>query len=87
VRLGIQGVEMLTTGRVTLPIAEPDRTWLCELRHGEHTMAESIERATELEARLMTLKDSADLPPHPDYAWANKWLTGVYRREWQHAIG
>lgn len=87
VRLGVQGVEMLTTGRVTLPIAEPWRTWLLELRQGKHTMTEAIDRATELEAQLLELRESSDLPPKPDYGQANEWLIGVYRREWMHSYG
>lgn len=87
VRLGIQGVEMLTTGRVTLPIAEPDRAWLRELREGKHTMQEALDRATALEAQLLELRDSSDLPPTPDYTQANAWLIGVYRREWLHSLG
>lgn len=87
VRLGLQGVELLTTGRVTLPTAEPDRTWLRELRQGKHTMQESLDRATALEAQLVELRDSSDLPLKPDHKWANDWLIGVYRREWLHGYG
>ncbi len=28
VRLGLQGIELLTTGRITLPVPEPHRTYL-----------------------------------------------------------
>lgn len=87
VRLGLQGVELLTTGRATLPMPEPDRTWLRELREGQHTMSEAIERASDLEAQLLTLRDSSDLPKQPDYDRANKWLIGVYQREWRHSFG
>lgn len=87
VRLGIQGVELLTTGRVTLPIAEPDRTWLRELRAGEHTMADSIERASDLEEQLRALQEFSGLPGTADYEWANRWLIDVYQREWRHAFG
>lgn len=87
VRLGIQGIELLTTGRVTLPMADPDRSWLRELREGKHTMQDALDRATYLEERLRTLRDSSDLPQHPDYAWANEWLIGVYLHEWLHSHG
>lgn len=55
VRLGLQGVELLTTGAITLPIPEPDRTWLLELRRGEHTKQDALDRAAELEARIDAL--------------------------------
>lgn len=86
VRLGLQGVELLTTGKITLPIADPDRTWLRELREGKHTMTEAIDRATFLEAQLLELRDSSDLPNHPDYDRANRWLIDTYQREWRHDL-
>lgn len=87
VRLGLQGVELLTTGRITLPMPEPDRTWLRELREGKHTMTEALSRAVELENELRRLRNSSGLPEKPDYERANKWLIDTYRREWQHALG
>lgn len=87
VRLGIQGVELLTCGRITLPMPEPDRAWLRELREGKHEMADALARAVDLEDRLRLLRDSSTLPARPDYDWASKWLIGVYQREWQHAYG
>lgn len=87
VRLGLQGVELLTTGRITLPMPEPDRTWLRELRVGEHTMTEALDRAVDLEDQLRTLRESSHLPARPDYAGANQWLIDVYHQEWQRGLG
>lgn len=86
-RLGLQGVELLTTGALTLPIPEPDRTWLRELRGGEHTKEEALARAVDLENQLLVLRDSSHLPDTPNYDWADEWLIGTYRREWQHSFG
>jgi len=82
VRLGIQGVELLETGHLTLPMPEPDRTWLRELRRGEHTRAEALARAADLEERLAALCESSDLPEEPDHAWADRWLVDAHRRSW-----
>ncbi|RBO87051.1 DNA polymerase beta superfamily protein [Nocardia puris] len=82
VRLGLQGVELLTAGRITLPIPEPDRTWLAELRRGEHTQEQALDRATELLTRLDELAESSDLPPHPDRAAIDRWLTDTYESWW-----
>ncbi len=35
-RLRVQGVELLTTGRVSLPVPEPDTTWVDGWRHRSH---------------------------------------------------
>jgi len=33
-RLGFQGVELLTTGRLSLPMREPERSYLLDVRRG-----------------------------------------------------
>ncbi|MFJ1461814.1 DNA polymerase beta superfamily protein [Nocardia sp. N2S4-5] len=66
IRLGLQGVELLTTGRITLPMPEPERTWLRALRRGEHTKEEALDRAAGLLDELNTLAATADLPAQPD---------------------
>jgi hypothetical protein len=82
VRLGIQGVELMETGRITLPMPEPERTWLLALRRGEHSRDDALDRARELEQRLAELCRTCDLPAEPDHAWADRWLVGTYQRTW-----
>jgi hypothetical protein len=82
VRLGLQGVELLTTGRVTLPMPEPWRTWLRELRLGQHTKKEALEVAENLELQLAVLMDTSPLPAEPDRRAADEWLIYAYRRMW-----
>jgi hypothetical protein len=83
VRLGIQGVELLTTGRITLPIVEPDRTWLTDLRHGRHTKEEALDRADAAVAELARLAARADLPEYPDRRLINRRLLDWYGRSWR----
>ncbi|WP_028649522.1 DNA polymerase beta superfamily protein [Nocardiopsis sp. CNT312] len=82
VRLGLQGVELLETGGLTLPLPEPDRSWLRALHRGEHSRAEALDRTRTLEERLSGLCTTSPLPREPDSAWANRWLVGAYRRVW-----
>jgi len=91
VRLGLQGVELLSTGRITLPVPEPWRTWLRELRVGEHTMTEALEAAEGFEAKLLRLTstsplaseaDLSPLPFEPNHAAADRWLISAYQRSW-----
>lgn len=82
VRLGLQGVELLQTGRITLPIPEPDRTWLKELRVGKHSKEEAVERINDLRADLEKLTATCDLPDRPDYGKINEWLTETYQLWW-----
>src|SRR5215813_2778951 len=47
-RLGFQGVELLTTGRLSLPMREPARSFLLDVRRGKVGEQECLTRAGEL---------------------------------------
>lgn len=64
-RLRLQGVELLTTGRITLAVPEPDRAYLRSIRRGERPLAEVIDAVTDAENRLVRLRDSAAVPDQP----------------------
>jgi hypothetical protein len=82
VRLGIQGVELMRTGRITLPIPEPELTWLRELRRGEHTKAEALNRAEGLEGEIRDAMSHSHLPERASRQVIDAWLVGVHRRHW-----
>jgi len=83
VRLGIQGVELLTTGLITLPMPEPDRAWLRELRVGQHPLTEALDRMAALRSELERLTyGGSSLPEHPDRDRINTWLIDTYHRSW-----
>jgi uncharacterized protein len=81
-RLGLQGVELLTTGRITLPVPEPDREYLRSVRRGERSLAEVLEAITAAEARLTELRDSSAIPAEPDRRWVDDWLHRSYVNFW-----
>jgi hypothetical protein len=84
-RLGYQGVELLTTGRLSLPMREPERSFLLDVRRGKVDEQECFTRATALEQELTALAETSPLPAEPDEARVEKWMIDVYRRRW--AIG
>lgn len=86
-RLGIQGVELLTDGKLTLPMAEPWRTWLRDLRVGKHTQAEAIEVMEEMEGKLKILLDYSPLPKLPDEAAVQRWMIDTYYQKWTEGRG
>src|ERR1700729_3078630 len=55
-RLGLQGIELLTTGRITLPVPEPHRSYLRSIRRGERPLAEAVAALSETESRLERLR-------------------------------
>ncbi|WP_017589920.1 nucleotidyltransferase domain-containing protein [Nocardiopsis ganjiahuensis] len=85
VRLGLQGVELLETGDITLPMPEPDRGWLLALRRGEHSRDEALSRAEDLEKRLEELCRTSHLPEAPDSGWADRWLVRSYHQVWNES--
>jgi uncharacterized protein len=82
VRLGVQGVQLLETGRITLPLPEPWLTWLRDLRVGGHSREEALDAASELEARLGALITTSPLRPEPDAPAVDRWLIDAHRRSW-----
>lgn len=81
-RLGIQGIELLETGKITLPMPENVRTDLINVRTGGYTKDQVLSWARELEDRLEGLIQTSDLPERPDYEWANEFLIDMYDTWW-----
>src|ERR1700759_204598 len=81
-RLGLQGIELLTTGRITLPVPEPHRAYLRSIRRGERPLAEVLDAVAETESRLEQLRGSAAAPDEPDRHWVDGWLHRSYLDFW-----
>ena len=84
IRLGIQGCELLSTGKITLPMADNDCAFLRDLRTGLYTKEDALESIEFYDARLRDLmvKTKGDWPDHADMAKINAWLIGTYRSWW-----
>ena len=81
-RLGYQGVELLTTGRLSLPMREPERSFLLDVRRGKVTERDCLARAEELERELTDLASASPLPDRPDEHKIQGWALSAYRRRW-----
>jgi predicted nucleotidyltransferase len=81
-RLGFQGVELLTTGGLSLPMREPERSFLLDVRRGKVSERECFEKAEELERRLVELENTSALPESPDESRVERWVLDAYRRRW-----
>lgn len=81
-RLGFQGVELLTTGRLSLPMREPARAFLLDVRRGKVSEQECLTRAGELEQELTDLATTSPLPEEPDEERVEEWVLDAYRRRW-----
>jgi uncharacterized protein len=81
-RLGVQGVELLTTGRITLPVPEPELSYLRAVRQGQVPLQDAVDAVAQAEARLLALSASSAVPDQPDQDWVNEWLHRSYLRQW-----
>lgn len=82
-RLPIQGIELLSTRKITFPVPEPHRTWLRQVREGFVPLEEVLAKTAEFEKKLTWLTEgSAHVRDVPDYEAINRFLRNAYRRHW-----
>ncbi|MFC4592434.1 nucleotidyltransferase domain-containing protein [Sphaerisporangium corydalis] len=85
IRLGVQGIELLETGAITLPMPERWRTLIVDLRQGKYTRADVLALAADLEDRLERLIPICDLPEEPDMERVDRWLVEAHQGAWAQA--
>ena len=81
-RIAVQGIELLQTGRISLPVREPDRGRLRAVRAGRVPLEEIVARLDELTARLERLTAESDLPEVGDAERVDRFLVEAYREAW-----
>ena len=81
-RLGLQGVELLSTGRITLPVPQPHRDYLRAIRHGHIPLADVLADIDTAERALLASRDSPAVPDQPDHDWVNTWLHRAHLDHW-----
>ena len=82
-RLGLQGIEFLRTGSLTLPIYRPDREFLIGVRNGRITQQRAVKIADQYEETIKALTANSSLPEEPDYAAVNKFMVEAYLSHWK----
>jgi uncharacterized protein len=82
-RLGYQGTELMQTGRITLPIPEPERAWLRAVRLGEVPLQEVLTRAGEYERVLKDSWTDSPLREQPDEDAVEAFLRETYWEMWK----
>lgn len=81
-RIAHQGNELLTKGRISLPVAEPARSRLMEVRRGEVALADVLAELDEGTALLERSVHSSELPDEADHAAIDDFLIRAYRQAW-----
>jgi uncharacterized protein len=81
-RLGFQGIELLTTGSLTLPMREPERSRVMAIRLGELPYDEAVAQIEEIERRLERAVEESPLPAEPDRPAVDAFILETYREYW-----
>jgi uncharacterized protein len=81
-RLGYQGLELMTKGTVTLPVAEPYLSTLVSVRKGLKSLDDCLAIQAYLEGELEQAITKADLPVHPDPVVVGKLCADLYESYW-----
>jgi predicted nucleotidyltransferase len=84
-RIGYQGLELLQTGRITLPMAEPERSALRDVRAGKVPLEDVLEHLDRVTLRLEVASKRRDLPADPDIDAVDAFVVRTYRRAWDDA--
>lgn len=82
-RLGFQGVELLSTGRITLPMPEGERTFVKGVRVGKVPLQTVLTKAGELEREIEDLLGTSPLSDRPDIEFVQTWMLATYFQNWK----
>lgn len=81
-RLGMQGLELATYGKITLPMAEYDRNYLLRVRRGVYTLNTVLDFAANLELSMKAAFDTSLLPEWPATEEVERWMQARYIGVW-----
>lgn len=82
VRLGLQGAELLSTGRMSLPMRDDERALCVKVRTGGFTLAEVSTEIIGAERRLDEAYAQSTLPDRPDWQKVERWMLETYLAHW-----
>jgi len=82
-RLGFQCRELLTTGKLTLPIQHDYADWLRELRGGHVSFGEWWETVLDLDATLEAMESDESLPIGPDKGAIESLSVNIHLSIWE----
>lgn len=81
-RLGLQGVELLETGKFSMPVQPRDRDFLLQVRRGEVPKDDCVQLAIAYEGKIKHSMEHGILREEPDRRAAEEWMLKIYFRNW-----
>jgi hypothetical protein len=80
IRLGIQGVEYLNTGQISLPMVEPVAAKIRSLRAGQMSEDEALAWVRTVERDLIKAHEASRLPERADLGQIKAFLVEEYKK-------
>lgn len=81
-RLGLQGEELLLTGRISLPMPDADRALVVKMRTGGFSLAEVSQQIVAVQRRLDTAHAGSPLREMPNSRKVEQWMIETYLAHW-----
>jgi len=82
IRLGLQGQELLLTGRITLPMPEEQRNLVLGVRTGAYTLHQVSAMIEDVEKQLQGAGGASPLQKTPDARHIERWMMDTYLKHW-----
>lgn len=82
-RLGFQGVELLETGKLELPMTGLTKETLLAVKTGKWGLNEVLQVTGDLEQQLKDLTKDGPLQDTPDTARVERWMQATYWETWK----
>lgn len=82
IRLGFQGIDLLETGTITMPMQDNPCQIVMDIRAGKWEQSRVIEFGQHLEARLLDLETTSELRNRPDTKAVDRFLIWAYNEQW-----
>lgn len=86
-RLGYQGVELLETGRLVLPLVGEVRDNLLAVKTGKWSLNEGLQLVGDLEMKVKDLVKDGPIRDQPDLPMVEKWMRATYHATWEVTRG
>ena len=82
-RLGFQGVELLSTGKLTLPMTGESQDYTYRTRLGQIPLDDVLSRVGDLERQIKDLLLDAPIAAEPDRERVERWMIERYFENWK----
>lgn len=82
IRLGYQGIELLKTGKITLPMPKKERQTVINIRNGQYFLDKIDAMIKDIEKELYEAYIDSKLPEEPDSKKVEDWMLNAYIQAW-----